>query len=63
MTERRWVSVGEASAYFGINRKTLYSLAARGLLPPGSFIRLGRQLRINIEKIEASCFKEIRNEQ
>jgi len=62
MTERRWVSVSEASAYFGINRKTLYSLAARGLLPPGSFIRLGRQLRINIEKIEASCFKETRNE-
>jgi len=64
MTERqrRWVSVSEASAFFGISRKTLYSLAARGLLPPGSFIRLGRQLRINIEKIEASCFKETRNE-
>jgi len=62
MTERRWVSIGEASTYFGIKKKTLYSLAARGLLPPGSFIRLGRQLRINVEKIEASCFKETSNE-
>ena len=52
MTERRWVSVSEASAYFGINRKTLYSLAARGLLPPGAVLKLGRTVRINISVIE-----------
>ena len=62
-SRRKWVSVKDASEYLSLNPKTLYSLAARGLLPPGSFIRLGRQLRINVEKIEASCFKEIRNEQ
>ena len=55
MTERRWVSVGEASAYFGINRKTLYSLAARGLLPPGAVLKLGRAIRINLSAIEEAA--------
>ena len=48
----RWVDVKCAAEYFSIKPKTLYSLAARGLLPDGAVIRLGRSLRINPEKVE-----------
>jgi hypothetical protein len=49
---KKWFSVPEAASHFGINIKTFYSLAARGLLPEKSVLRLGRQLRINIQKVE-----------
>jgi len=50
--EKRWFSVAEASAYFGYKTVTFYSLIARGLLPEGSVLRLGRGIRISIKKIE-----------
>lgn len=53
MPGRRWLTIAEASSYFEISKKTLYSLAARGRLPKGAVLRLGRQIRINIEVIEA----------
>jgi excisionase family DNA binding protein len=49
---KKWFSVREAALYFGIKTQTLYSLAARGRLPAKSVLRLGRQLRINVAKIE-----------
>ena len=49
---RRWVSVKDASEYLSLNPKTLYSLAARGLLPPGAVLKLGRTVRIDISAIE-----------
>jgi excisionase family DNA binding protein len=53
--ERRWLSVHEAGLYFGLNAKTIYSLAARKRLPAGSVLRLGRQLRIDVSAIEAGA--------
>jgi len=51
---RRWFSIAETAAYFGLKSpKTLYSLGARGRLPEGSVLRLGRQVRLNIALIEA----------
>lgn len=52
MPDRRWFSIPEAAKYFDIKAKTLYSLAARGLLPAGAVLRLGRQVRISVEVIE-----------
>jgi hypothetical protein len=49
---RRWISICEASAYFNIPIKTMYSLAARGLLGDGAVLRLGRTIRIDVEIIE-----------
>jgi len=53
MTECRWLTIREAAVYFSISAKTLYSLAARGRLPEGSVLRLGRQIRFDVERIEA----------
>jgi len=50
---RRWLTIAEASEYFALSRKTLYSLAARGRLPANSVLRLGRQIRINVKAVEA----------
>jgi hypothetical protein len=56
--QKKWYSAEETSQYFGLNsRKTLYSLAARKLLPEGSVIKLGRQLRFSIEKIQSEGIK------
>ena len=52
---RRWVSVKDASEYLSLNPKTLYSLAARGLLPPGAVLKLGRAIRINLSAIEEAA--------
>jgi len=49
---RRWVPIKEAAAYFSISAKTLYSLAARKRLPEGSVLRLGRQIRFDVKRIE-----------
>lgn len=56
MAECRWLTVSAASKYFGLKSpKTLYSLAARDRLPRGSVLRIGRQIRINVEIIEAEA--------
>jgi hypothetical protein len=52
MSERVWHTALECGKYFSKPAKTFYSLAARGLLPPGSVIRLGSQLRFDISAIE-----------
>ena len=52
---RRWSTVKEAAAHFQMPRRTLYSLVARGRLPAGSVLRLGRQLRFDITAIEAGA--------
>ena len=51
--KKKWMTVAEAGDYFSIPKKTLYSLAARGLLPANSVLRLGRQIRIDVSVIEA----------
>jgi excisionase family DNA binding protein len=50
--QRTWLTVAEAAEYFQISPKTLYSLAARDRLPEGAVLKLGRQLRLNVEAIE-----------
>lgn len=52
-SQKKWLTVSEAADYFSLSRKTLYALAARGRLPEGSVLRLGRQIRINVKVIEA----------
>jgi len=54
-SRRKWVSVKDASEYLSLNPKTLYSLAARGLLPPGAVLKLGRSIRINLSAIEEAA--------
>jgi len=53
--QKHWFTIPEAAAYFSLKPKTLFSLAARGLLPEGSVLRLGRAVRVNIKKIEAEA--------
>lgn len=59
MSEGRvWRSVTEAAEYFHLRSgKTLYSLAARGRLPEGAVLRIGRQIRIDVAAIEAEAGK------
>ena len=53
VSESKWVSVADASRYFGLKSpKTFYSLIGRGLIGNDAVVRLGRQLRVNVEKIE-----------
>jgi len=55
---RRWLTISEAAEYFGLKSpKTLYSLVARDRLPKGSVLRLGRQIRVNVEIIETDAKK------
>ena len=55
--KRRWFTAAETAAYFGLSVTTLYSLAARGRLPGGAVLRLGRQLRFDIAAIEQGAKK------
>lgn len=57
---KRWYSVREAAEYFSMKEKTLYGLIGRGLLPDDAILRLGRQLRLDIKKIENN--KEMKND-
>jgi len=50
--QKRWFTVKEAAEYFSIPVKTIYSLASRGLIPGNAVLRLGRQLRVDLQKIE-----------
>jgi len=55
--QKRWFTIAEASAYFSIKSKTLYSLIGRGLIREDAILRLGRAIRINIEKVESEGIK------
>lgn len=46
---KRFMSPRETSEYLGIKPKTIYSLAARGMIPA---VRFGRQLRIDLIKLD-----------
>jgi hypothetical protein len=55
---QKWRSVAAAASYFGLKSpKTLYSLVARHQLPPRAVLRIGKQLRINVEAIEAAAVR------
>lgn len=56
--EKRWFTVQEAAEHFGYKRKTFYGFVGRGLLPPGSVLRLGHGIRISIEKVEKEGIQE-----
>lgn len=55
--ERRtiWLTIAAAADHFQMKKKTLYSLAARDLLPKGAVLRLGRQIRINVKVVEGAA--------
>jgi len=55
--EKRWFKISEAADHFAISRKTLYSLIARDRLPDGTILRIGRQIRINVEVMENAARK------
>jgi len=46
---KRFLTPAEASEYLTLKVKTIYSLAARGMLP---VVRFGRQLRIDQTKLD-----------
>jgi excisionase family DNA binding protein len=56
-SSRRWLNIQEASQYFGIPAKSLYSLVARGRLPAGAVLRIGRAIRISAQIIEGTAGK------
>jgi len=57
---RRWISVREAAAHFSLPVPTLYSLIGRQLIPSDAILRLGRQIRVDVEAIErANTGREI----
>jgi len=45
---KRFLTPRETSEYLTLNLKTIYSLAARGLLP---VVRFGRQLRVDLTRL------------
>jgi len=49
---KKWYSVREASQYFDLNQKTLYTLIGKGQITADAVLRLGRQIRIDIKRIE-----------
>lgn len=53
--QKVWFSIAEAAEHFSLSRKTLYSLVARNRLPSKAVLRLGRQIRINVEAVEAEA--------
>jgi len=62
MKERHWFTIAEAANYFSMKSKTLYSLAARRRLPDGAVLRLGRQVRLDVKKIEEEGVKNNTNQ-
>jgi len=50
--EKKWFTVAETAEYFSMKPKTLYSLIARKMIPNDAVLRLGRQIRLDIKKIE-----------
>lgn len=52
MEPRRWLRVDEAADRLALSKKTLYSLAARGRLPDGSILKIGKAIRFDIIAIE-----------
>lgn len=58
---KKWFTVKEAAEYFSIKKKTLYTLIGKGQLPADAVLRLGRQIRLDIKKIEEMGIKTNRD--
>ena len=56
MQRRRWFTIVETADHFKLSPKTIYSLIGRKRLPPGSVLRIGRQIRLDIKIIEDAAF-------
>jgi hypothetical protein len=54
MTSKKWFSVREAAAYWDVKTSTLYALLGRrkDRLPKNSVITIGKQIRVDVEKID-----------
>jgi len=53
---RRYITPAETAEYLALKVKTVYSLAARGLLP---CVRFGRQLRIDLRRLDELAEAEL----
>ncbi len=48
--QRRMGQVDEAAFFLGVSRQRMYELT-RTVLPPGVFVRLGKQLRFDLDAL------------
>lgn len=55
---KRWFTIREAAEYFSMKEKTLYGLVGRELIPADAVLRLGRQIRVDVKKIENKEIKK-----
>jgi excisionase family DNA binding protein len=49
----RLVRVREAAEALGVSTQHVYHMARQGILPPGVVVRLGRQVRVDADALEA----------
>lgn len=51
MLERQLLRIPEAARVLGLSEHRVYELVRQGILPLGVVVKLGRQIRINSERL------------
>lgn len=58
MTQHKYVSTAEIAAHFNVSPATISMMVRTGEIPAGSFVRLGRVYRFDLERIEAELLSK-----
>jgi excisionase family DNA binding protein len=57
MTIAHYVSTADVAARFNVSSSTIMSMIRTGELPVGSYLRIGRVYRFDLERIESELLK------
>lgn len=54
MTQPKYVTTPELAAHFNIASSTVAAMVRTGEIPPGTYVRIGRVFRFDLDKVEQS---------
>lgn len=58
----KWSTVEEAAPALGMSKQGLYDAVRKGQFPTDSILRIGKRIRINLEKLNAKEESEARQD-
>ena len=59
MTATKYVTTAELAAHFNVSNATIMGMVKSGEIPAGTFMRLGRVFRYDLEKIEQGLLTRV----
>lgn len=57
-SDTKYVATPEVAKHFGVAASTVATMVKSGQIPPGSYLRIGRVFRFDLEKVEQALLDQ-----